>query len=42
MTMSGRKNTGRVTQDAGFDLIGFNEVATKVGGACGTTFQPAE
>ena len=34
--------SGRMTQDAGFDLAGFNEVATKVAGACGTTFQTAK
>jgi hypothetical protein len=32
----------QVTQDARFDLTGFNEIATKVAGACGTTFQPAK
>jgi len=42
MTMSGRKNTERVIQDAGFDLTGFNEIATQVAGTCGTTFQPAK
>jgi hypothetical protein len=30
--------SGRMTQDAGFDLTGIKEVATKVAGACGTTF----
>ena len=34
--------SGRMTQDAGFGLTGFNKVATKVAGACGTTFQPAK
>jgi len=29
--------SGRMTQDAGFDLTGIREVSTKVAGACGTT-----
>ena len=32
----------QVTRDTGFDSTGFNEVATKVAAACGTTFQPAK
>ena len=32
----------QVTQDARFDLTGFNEIATQVAGTCGTTFQPAK
>jgi len=32
----------QVTQDARFDLTGFNEVATKVAAACGTTSHPAK
>lgn len=30
--------SGRMTQDAGFDLTGIKEVATKVASACGITF----
>lgn len=30
--------SGRMTQDAGFDLTGIKEVAIKVAGACGITF----
>ena len=31
--------SGRMTQDAAFDLTGIAEVAPKVAGACGVTFQ---
>lgn len=33
--------SGRMTQNAGFDLTGIKEVATKVAGACGLSFESA-
>lgn len=34
--------SGRMTQDAGFDLTGIDEVATGVAGACGIALVPAK